>query len=127
MHRKFGRNDVILIVCLILLCLVAYGGIRLFGAKKGNEVTITRDGQVYGTYALNENQTIEITDKDGKVTNTLVIADGKADMKDADCPDRLCVKQKVISRQNENIVCLPNKIVVTVTESDAKGVDGFAQ
>ena len=115
MHRKFGRNDVILIVCLILLCLVAYGGIRLFGAKKGNEVTITRDGQVYGTYALNENQTIKITDKDGKVTNTLVIADGKADMK------------KAISRQNENIVCLPNKIVVTVTESDAKGVDGFAQ
>jgi len=96
MHRKFGRNDVILIVCLILLCLVAYGGIRLFGAKKGNEVTITRDGQVYGTYALNENQTIKITDKDGKVTNTLVIADGKADMKDADCvssrkqfPDRM--------------------------------------
>ena len=43
MHRKFGRNDVILIVCLILLCLVAYGGIHLFGAKKGNEVTITRD------------------------------------------------------------------------------------
>ncbi len=127
MHRKFGRNDGILIVCLILLCLVAYGGIRLFGAKKGNEVTITRDGQVYGTYALNENQTIEITDKDGKVTNTLVIADGKADMKDADCPDRLCVKQKAISRQNENIVCLPNKIVVTVTESDAKGVDGFVQ
>ena len=121
MHRKFGRNDVILIVCLILLCLVAYGGIRLFGAKKGNEVTITKDGQVYGTYALNENQTIEITDKDGKVT------DGKADMKDADCPDRLCVKQKAISRQNENIVCLPNKIVVTVIESDAKGVDGFAQ
>ena len=56
-----------------------------------------------------------------------MIADGKADMKDADCPDRLCVKQKAISRQNENIVCLPNKIVVTVIESDAKGVDGFAQ
>ena len=93
MHRKFGRNDVILIVCLILLCLVAYGGIHLFGAKKGNEVTITRDGQVYGTYALNANQTIEITDKDGKVTNTLVIADGKADMKDADCPDKYCIHQ----------------------------------
>ena len=96
MHRKFGRNDVILIACLFLLCLVAYGGMRLFGTKKGNEVTITRDGQVYGTYALNKDQTIEITDGDGKVTNTLVIADGKADMKDADCPDRLCVKQKAI-------------------------------
>ena len=28
MHRKFGRNDVILIVCLILLCPVAYGDDR---------------------------------------------------------------------------------------------------
>ena len=36
-------------------------------------------------------------------------------------------EESTVSRQNENIVCLPNKIVVTVTESDAKGVDGFAQ
>jgi len=56
-----------------------------------------------------------------------VIRDGKADMKEADCPDKLCVHQKAISAENESIVCLPNRVVVTVTNSKKEGMDGFAQ
>ena len=52
--------------------------------------------------------------KDGKTTNLLVIKDGKADVTEADCPDKLCVHQKAISKTNETIVCLPNKVVVQV-------------
>ena len=51
----------------------------------------------------------------------------KADMKEADCPDKLCVHQKAISAENESIVCLPNRVVVTVTNSKKEGMDGFAQ
>lgn len=52
-----------------------------------------------------------------------MIRDGKADMKEADCPDKLCVHQKAISAENESIVCLPNRVVVTVTNSKKK--DGW--
>ena len=51
----------------------------------------------------------------------------EADMKEADCPDKLCVHQKAISAENESIVCLPNRVVVTVTNSKKEGMDGFAQ
>lgn len=50
-----------------------------------------------------------------------MIRDGKADMKEADCPDKLCVHQKAISAENESIVCLPDRVVVTVTNSKKKG------
>ena len=56
-----------------------------------------------------------------------MIKDGKADMIHADCPDKICVHQKAVSAENETIVCLPNKIVVTVTNSNEEGMDGFAQ
>ena len=80
-----------------------------------------------GTYSLSQPQTVKIKNSKGKTTNVLVIRDGKADMKEADCPDKLCVHQKAISAENESIVCLPNRVVVTVTNSKKEGMDGFAQ
>lgn len=126
MRRRFGKNDCIFIGILLLFCVLLFFLFQFFSQSQGSEVLITRDGNLYGTFSLLKNQTIEITDENGHVTNVLKIQDGKADMTEADCPDRLCVHQKAISAENENIVCLPNKVVVTVTGSDA-GMDGFAQ
>ena len=94
---------------------------------EGNRELLTREGEVYGTYSLSQPQTVKIKNSKGKTTNVLVIRDGKADMKEADCPDKLCVHQKAISAENESIVCLPNRVVVTVTNSKKEGMDGFAQ
>ena len=126
MRRRFGKNDCIFIGILLFFCVLCFFLFQILFQTPGSEVLITRDGQPYGTYSLLKNQTIEITDENGHVTNVLKIQDGKADMTKADCPDGLCVHQKAISAENENIVCLPNKIVVTVTGADVD-MDGFAQ
>ena len=81
---------------------------------------------VYGTYALGEEQEIPIV-QDGVTTNVLTIRDGRADMTEADCPDKLCVHQKAISKNHEMIVCLPNKVVVEVTGSEENGFDSIAR
>ena len=118
MHRKFGKKDVIFIGALLGICLIVLGVWYFAGGK---------EGEVYGTYSLSQPQTVKIKNSKGKTTNVLVIRDGKADMKEADCPDKLCVHQKAISAENESIVCLPNRVVVTVTNSKKEGMDGFAQ
>ena len=87
---------------------------------------VTVDGSVYGIYALVEEQEIPIV-QDGVTTNVLTIRDGKADMTEADCPDKLCVHQKAISKNHEMIVCLPNKVVVEVTGSEENGFDSIAR
>jgi hypothetical protein len=127
MRRKFGKQDFIFIGILLLLCLAVGGVYKLCYHDKGSTVEVTVDGQTYGTYSLSLAQTVSICDSDGNVTNTLIIRDGKADMTDADCPDKLCVHQKAISIEKENIVCLPNRVVVTVTEPGGEGIDGFVQ
>ncbi len=71
------------------------------------------DGSVYGTLSAWGGQEIPIS-RTGN-DECPEIHDGKADVTEADCPDKLCVHQKAISKTHETIVCLPNKVVVEVT------------
>ena len=103
--------DVSVIAFFLLVSLLLF----LRGGKEGSEVRVMVEGKEIGVYSLS---------KDGEYslnggTNTLIIKDGKAYMTDADCPDKLCVRQGKISRNGETITCLPNKLTVTVI--DEKG------
>ena len=111
--KRLQKRDILLIGGLLLAALPAWLFFAVFGKKAGAYVTVTVDGEIYGTYPLAVEQTIDIK-KDAVTTNVLVIADGRADMKEADCPDQLCVHQRAISRSKESIICLPNKIIVEV-------------
>ena len=118
MKKRISRNDVIflaILLAVVTVFLVVYErtGTR---ADAGACVRVTVDGSVYGTYA-----------QDGVTTNVLTIRDGRADMTEADCPDKLCVHQKAISKNHEMIVCLPNKVVVEVTGSEENGFDSIAR
>ena len=48
--------------------------------------------------------------------NTLVIEDEQAYILEASCPDGLCIKQGRIHRRSQSIICLPNKVVVEITD-----------
>lgn len=116
------KNDFILIGIILLLAFSFLGYQFLKGKDDSAEVLVTVDGKAYGTYDLASDQTVDING-----TNTLVIQDGQADMKDADCPDKLCVHQKAISRDGESIICLPNKIVVTIEGGKESELDAVAK
>lgn len=58
-------------------------------------------------------------------TNVLHIKGGKAWLDDAECPDKLCVKQGKISKDGQTITCLPNKLTIVVLgESDFVELEG---
>lgn len=116
----------IFITILVVVVLGIAGVFYLRPAEQGAQVIVTVDGEVYGTYSLAEEQEIPIIQR-GVTTNLLVIRDGEADMIEADCPDKLCVHQKAVSKNNETIVCLPNKVVVQVTGSEESGFDSIAK
>ena len=59
--------------------------------------------------------------------NVLWIHNGMADMKNADCPDKICVNHQSISKARETIVCLPNKVVVEIIGGDSDKLDAMAQ
>jgi len=116
------KNDWILIGSVLISALLFFALHSFMGRGQSGQVVIRVDDEIYGTYDLNCDQTIEIDD-----SNTLDITGGQAAMIDADCRDQLCVHQKSISRKNESIICLPNKVIVSIENGEENDVDAVAQ
>ncbi len=126
-EKERKRNDLLFAGIVILLALVIYLLYTFVYGKEGAFVQVQSDGKGLAVYALHENREVPIVYGENEGSNILVIADGKAYVKEADCPDKLCVKQKSISRTGEAIVCLPHKLVITVIGGEEAEYDGIAR
>ena len=114
------KRDIILILVLFFLAGVSYFLITI-SSHTGNRVIVTVDKKVVIDEPLSENQELTIPLTNGE--NTIVIKDGQVTMKEADCPDQICVKHKAISLVGESIICLPYRIVVTIEGDGESGYD----
>ena len=107
-------TDVIVVAALLLL-----SGILLLVMKAGRQdgacAIVRVSGEEIARYSLDVNGTYPLNGG----TNILVIEDRAAHLIEADCPDKLCVKQGTVRYSGQCITCLPNKLTVTI-----EGVDG---
>ncbi len=117
-EKKRIRNDVIFILALVLaVSLLGLGFFLLRG--EGDYVTVTVDGRLFAEYPLSEDISVEIRGAENEDhVNHLVIKNGQAFMESATCPDGICVSHRPISRDGESIVCLPNRVVITVHSTE---------
>lgn len=121
-----GKRDILLIVILAVIFLAIFGIYHAMHQTNGSYAVVQVNGKTYGRYDLAHDRTVRIREN-GKVTNTLEIKGGYANMISADCPDKLCVHQARISKKGQTIVCLPNKVVVSIDSSQKSGMDAVAQ
>lgn len=124
--HKSVKNDILLLVLLLMIGLLIPLGYQLFHRTTGNTVTITIDGKLWCTLPLSSDTTVDIPGTGG--TNTLHIKNGQASIIKADCPDKLCVHQAPIRHNGESLVCLPHKVIVKVTaDASDEDLDGIAK
>ena len=119
MKNRKRRNDIILAAGLIAAASVA-ALVMYLAAKPGDYALVTVGGKEWGKYPLDRDAEVVITTEYGE--NRLVIKDGVAFVTEADCPDKLCVRQHSVKNGGEAIVCLPNKMTVRIV-SDKDIVD----
>lgn len=103
------RNDYLLAGAIFLTAMMLWM-FQGLNRNPGMTVVVRIDGHIYGTYVLDHDREVVINDH-----NLLVIKDGTAFMKWADCNDQLCVHQKAIALEHESIICLPNKVIVEIS------------
>ena len=113
MDKWLKKRDIILIIILLLVGIITLIVWHFIYNKSGNSVLVEQRDEVIGTYPLSQDTTIPIKYR-GDTVNEIVIEDGVCYMKEAECPDHLCIKQGKIDKVGQTIVCLPNRVVVTV-------------
>ena len=106
----------LLIVAVLVLGLSLWA---LWPKDAGNRVAVTVDGVQAGEYSLGRDLRRPISGYGG-FSLTLVIADGAAHVEDSSCPDLICQHHAPVSRAGEQIVCLPARVVITVTGEEAE-------
>lgn len=120
---KKHKNDIL----LILAALILGGGFLIyteFFRPEGAEVVVSVDGAERLRLPLSKDNRVVIGE-DEKF-NTLVISAGEAFIEEASCPDHICVKSGRVSLEGQTVVCLPNRVVISIEGGQSSGLDGVA-
>ncbi len=126
--RKRYKRDLVFAAAVLAAAVVLWicfwiGGRKKTGAE-GGVLEITIDGELCGEFPLNEDTEQIISSSYG--SNTVVIEQGGAYVKEADCPDKICVRMHKITNEGEVICCLPHRLFLTVRGGEDAAYDTIA-
>ena len=122
MKRLLADKKLLADLCVILALLLLAGGLSLalrLGREEGGFAVVRVDGKETERHALAVDGVFPLNGG----SNILVIAGGQAWLSEANCPDLLCVRQGKIRYTGQSIICLPNRLTVTVEGGESDGVD----
>lgn len=118
--KKFEK---ILISIVLLLSILSIGIMNLQSENEKKLIVIKVDNEVIKKIELtkkNEHNIYPFQFKNN--TGYLEIQNGKARMKEMSkeiCPKSICSETGWIAKSNQSIVCLPNKITVTIQDTNS--------
>ena len=121
MIKDIKKGDIFLLaVFAAAALLIAFSPLlQRHGSSGKNSQTLVLEirisGELYGTYDLNKNQSIQIQNQYG--SNTLSIQSGTVSMTESDCRNQICVQTGPIEAPGQMIVCLPHELIAEITAS----------
>lgn len=120
------KVKILIAIAAVIFAAGIIASVIIMNAPKKNNVQIKSGGKVLYTLDLSQeaDHTFEIKTDSG--SNTVEIKDGKIRVKDADCPDKTCVRMGWLDSAAMPIVCLPHDLVIAFTDADG-GVDAISE
>lgn len=109
------KRDLILGAVLLAAAAVIFLYLEITERSPAAQARVYVDSVLVETLDLNKNQEVTISGAKGG-TNHLVVEDGEIWCSEASCPDKLCVKQGKKHLNTDTIICLPNRMSVTIVE-----------
>ncbi len=104
----FADRLVLYVLVGAALVLFTMGG----GQGDGTTVRITGDGGFEYLAPLGSDTIVEV---EGPLGTTVVgVVDGEARVLSSPCPHELCVKMGAVRTPGRAVVCVPNRVVVTI-------------
>jgi hypothetical protein len=114
--------DRLLFFVLLGISLLSIFGVRLL-LSNGRTASVIVNKRLIKTFSLAVDETYEITAAAGAVV--LRVAGNGVQVARSNCPEKICVRQGRISRRGQVIVCVPNKLIVTVDGEIERPLDAI--
>lgn len=124
MNKKI-RNDIILIVSILLIALLVFFIFKLNSTDDNLHAMVYYDNElvlevdldsnsykIHNNEIVNKNNDNEYIVKGSESELTIIVNDNGIKVLDSGCSDKVCVNQGYISSSNRTITCLPNKIYI---------------
>lgn len=120
--KLLTKADYWLIGLLLLLAAGGIGagmGMLFFSGEQTASAAISVDGKLVQTVPLRKGYRQEVRLQDGDHYNVVEVDNGRIHVREADCPDQICVRVGWISAAPQQIVCLPNRVVIKIAATAA--------
>ena len=116
-YRRMKLN-VVAVLVIVAVALAAATAANALGSAVDARTAVIQDadGNTF-TMPLSQDDVLTVASSAG--TNVIEVQAGKVRVSEADCPNQDCVEQGWISKAGQQIVCLPHKLVVNITDEDA--------
>ncbi|WP_455258263.1 NusG domain II-containing protein [Peptoniphilus asaccharolyticus] len=109
----------------IVVALILFLSTSIFLVSKNNlveaaekQVVVSVNGQIEGKYTLSDKEQLyTIDNKYGK--NTFAITNDGVHMVESSCKDQICIHMGHITRAGESIICLPNRLIISLENKDS--------
>lgn len=122
--KRSDRVTAVIILVAVALMIAAW---IVMHRTRGTVAVINVDGNVVATMDLTSTgpQTLHIS---GVLGPLVVVTDGKGSIRvtEATCPDQICVHTVPAQSPGDQIICVPNHMVITV-KGKGTGIDALAQ
>ncbi len=120
------RYDKVLILALLAIALFGfYQNITKMVSPRGNYAIIMVNGKEHSKIDLKNNGPREFTITTSRGYNSIEVGNNRIRIKEASCPDQVCVKEGWINKVNEMTVCIPNRVYIKIVGRETE-IDDIA-
>ena len=111
----WNKKDLLFIAAILLAASLAFFFFRPQPSESLSRAEISVDGKAVMELDLSEDQVLTV-DGAGGGYNRIQVRDGAVSVLEASCPDKVCVHTGTVRYPGETIVCLPNRMIITVIQ-----------
>jgi hypothetical protein len=109
----------------LLILLIGLAAFRVFrpesGDSSGNRIRVSVDGKTRMIVPMESDTVVTIRGMRGETE--IGITNGKARILRSPCPGKICMHQGRIHNPGRMLICIPNRVTVTVEGSGGRGSD----
>tara|TARA_B110000971_G_C19919988_1_gene458693 strand:+ start:536 stop:925 length:390 start_codon:yes stop_codon:yes gene_type:complete len=100
------------LIIIMFFFLILASAKLLWDFPQGQYLEIYKNNEILATYSLNQKLKKEIYNTKG--VTEVIIDNGKVRFSSSPCPKKYCIHQGWINKANQIIICIPNKISISI-------------